>query len=84
MNGETGGASWENWLQNIGGKLVDGYVDYKVTWPASAEASKMQLLGQRGYYTEGQSGAVVPIGGMSSGTMLLLGVALVAVLLLKD
>ncbi len=81
----AGGSSWESWIQSIGSKVADvaanrqtGNQNYEL------ERLKLQALGQYGYYTEGQTGMRVNGMGISSGTLLLLGAGLLAVMLLKD
>ena len=81
--GDTSGDSWGSWLQNIGDRLITGYVNI--------EATKTAQLGQRGYYIDGQPGYYAPANraqpalgaGMSSGVMLLAGAAVLLLLLRK-
>lgn len=82
-DGDTGGDSWGSWLQNIGDRLITGYVNI--------EATKTAQLGQRGYYIDGQPGYYAPANrapalgaGISSGVMLLAGAAVLLLLLRRD
>lgn len=93
---DTGGSSWESfvgWLGSTTGdltKLGGTYLLNQQQINARQNAMQMSSLGQGGYYFDGQTGTyrqipgTVPGLGMSSGTLLLLGAALVAVMMLKD
>ena len=76
-------------MQGIGEKLVSGYVDYKVTWPAKIQEQQIQRLGDLGYYAEGQPGFLGAAPGQPAGfglpaSVLLLGGAVLLFVLLKD
>lgn len=87
---DTSGDSWGAWMQSIGSKLVEGYVDYKVTWPGQIQQQQINRLGDLGYYAEGQPGyrsvAGMPaaVAGFPTGMLMLGGAALLLVFLLKD
>lgn len=80
------GSSWESWIQSIGSKVADvAAANQAGDQKYELERLKLQALGQYGYYTEGQTGLRAANGmGISSGTLLLLGAGLLAVMLLKD
>lgn len=83
---ETNGSSWETWIQGIGSKVIGSAADAKYSQPYDIQKLQLQQLGQYGFYAEGQPGAMRfgTMGGISSGTLLLLGAGLLAVMLLKD
>lgn len=78
-------ASWEEWVQDVGGSVIDKYSDAAYSQPYEIQRLKIEALGDAGYYTEGQPGvkASGTVGGISQGMLLLAGAALVALLLLK-
>lgn len=92
---DTGGSSW---FEAIGGwlgsttadltKIGGQYLLNQQRLQAQQAGLKMTSLGQGGYYFDGQTGTyrALPgtVGGMSGGTLLMIGAALVAVMLLKD
>lgn len=81
--------SWEQWVQDVAGSVIDKAAEAKFTQPYEIDRLRLQALGDLGTYTEGQAG-VKPaaqagtIGGMNSGTVLLIVAAVLAVLMLKD
>ncbi len=84
---ETNGSSWETWIQGIGSKVIGSAADAKFSQPYDIQKLRLQQLGAYGLYNEGQPGMVrygAGIGGISTGTLLLLGAGLLAVMLLKD
>lgn len=82
---ETGN-SWETWIQGVGSKLIGSAADAKFSQPYEIQKLRLQALGDMGYYTEGQAGMIRPgtVGGISSGTLLLIGGALLVFMLMKD
>ncbi|WP_302172873.1 hypothetical protein [uncultured Hydrogenophaga sp.] len=77
--------SWEQWFQDVAGSVVKTAADAKFTQPYEIQRLQLQALGQNGlYYPEGRPATVAgPV--ISSGTLLLIGGAvLVAVLLTRD
>jgi hypothetical protein len=76
-------ATWEEWFQSQASKLVDT----KTTQPYELQRLRLEALGDMGYYTEGQAGtlrAPGTVAGMTSGTLLLIGGALVLFMFMKD
>jgi hypothetical protein len=76
-------ATWEEWFQNQAAKLVDT----KTTQPYELQRLRLEQLGQMGYYTEGQTGTVPrpgTIAGMTTGTLLLIGGAVMLFVFMKD
>lgn len=80
----TSGGSWESWIQKAGGSLLDAY-GKNTQYNNDYQLQKLKIQSQNPYgqmYVDGQP--VMGMGGMSSSTLLLIGVAVVAVMLLKD
>ncbi len=77
-----GGSSWAEWTQGVLGGVIDKYASSKWVQPYETEQMKLQALGQQGYYTEGQRQPTPQASTMNSTTMLLIGGALLAVVLL--
>ncbi len=75
---------WSDSIQTWAGDLIGKWGSAQYVQPYEVQKMQMQALGQAGYYTEGQAGARVATGGINSGTLMLLGAAVVAVMLLKD
>ncbi len=75
---------WSDSIQNWAGSLLDKWGSAQYVQPYEVQKLQLQALGQTGYYTEGQPGARVAASGINSSTLLLLGAAVVAVMLLKD
>lgn len=78
---------WSDWLQRVGERVIGDYSNSRWVMPYQIEQARLQALGQLGYYKEGQPGVNVPAQGLavnSTTVLLLAGVAVVAVLLLKD
>ena len=76
--------SWESWIQKAGGSLLDAY-GKNTQYNNDYQLQKLKIQSQNPYgqmYVDGQP--VMGMGGMSSSTLLLIGVAVVAVMLLKD
>lgn len=82
----TGGTDWASWFQGISQSAIGLYGNVtaqKNSQDFQLEQAKIQYLGQTGYYQEGQA-RTNSLGGISSGTLLLLVAAVAAILLLKD
>jgi hypothetical protein len=80
----TGGSSWESWIQKASGSLLDAY-GKNTQYNNDYQLQKLKIQSQNQYgqmYMDGQP--VMGMGGMNSSTLLLIGVAVVAVMLLKD
>ena len=79
-------ASWEEWVQDVGGSVINAAADAKFTQPYQIQRLQMEALGEGGYYTEGQAGVKSRAGAISiePTTLLLIGAAVVALLMLKD
>lgn len=78
---------WEEWFQNVAGSVIKDASQAQFQQPYELQKLRYQALGEMGLYTEGQpQPAVAPaLFGMSQGTVLLLGAAvLVAVFALRD
>lgn len=77
---------WEEWFQKVGAQVIGDASAAKFTQPYELQKLRYQALGELGLYNEGQPQQVAPAGlfGMSQGAVLLIGVALVAVLVLRD
>ncbi len=75
---------WSDSIQTWAGSLLDKWGSAQYVQPYEVQKLQLQALGQTGYYLEGQPGARAASTGISSGTLLLLGAAVVAVMLLKD
>lgn len=97
LTADTGGFSFESFYNSIGNafdslnkpnSLLGQYMLNQQKINAQQSGLKMTSLGAGGYYYDGQTGTyrALPgtVGGMSGGTLLLIGAALVAVMLLKD
>lgn len=81
----TGGSSWESWIQKASGSLLDAY-GKNTQYNNDYQLQKLKIQSQNPYgqmYVDGQP-VMGGMGGMSSSTLLLIGVAVVAVMLLKD
>lgn len=80
--------SWSETLQGWGTTLVDRWSQATYQTPAQLEAMRIKALGEGGYYEEGQPNFQVQRGapglGISTGTMLLIGAAVLAVVMLRD
>lgn len=80
-------ATWEETIQEWGGKVLDAGIAYGVTNPYEVQKLQIQALGDYGYYNEGQPGtagaAMRQSVALPSGLLLIGGLALV-VFLLKD
>ena len=82
-NPSSSAGSWESWIQKAGGTLLDAY-GKNTQYNNDYQLQKLKIQSQNQYgqmYVDGQP---VNMGGMSSSTLLLIGVAVVAVMLLKD
>jgi hypothetical protein len=76
------GMSWSDWTQSVLGGVIDKYSAAKWVQPYTTEQMRLQALGENGYYQEGQRQPVAQTSMMNSTTMLLIGGALLAVVLL--
>lgn len=93
---DTGGMGWEafgNWLSNSSDKLLNVGGQYLLnSQQIQARQNAMQLssLGTNGYYFDGMTGTYRQVPGtvaglgMSSGTLLLLGGAVLVFMLMKE
>lgn len=77
---------WQTTAQNWGSLLIDRWSQAEYLQPYEVQKLRIQALGERGYYEEGQQGAFQPInhqGGVTiTPTMLMLGgVALIFVMM---
>lgn len=73
--GEIGdGGAWGDWIRSLGSQIV--------STAAQVEVLESRQVGEAGLYREGQAGSK-SVAGISQGTVLLIGAALVAFLLLK-
>ncbi len=86
MDETTNGSSWESWIQGVGSKIIGSAADAKYSQPYEIQRLRLQALGDMGYYSEGQPGMIRPgmVGGMSSGTLLLIGGAVLVFMLMRD
>lgn len=74
-----------DWMQNLIGSVVDKATDAKWVQPYEVQKLHMQALGSTGsYYPEGRPSGQAGMAGLSPTVLILAGVALVAVLMLKD
>jgi hypothetical protein len=83
----SSGSTWESWIQGVAGKVIGSAADAKYSQPYEIQRLRLQALGDMGYYAEGQPGTIAKTGtvaGIPTGTLLLIGAAVVAVMLLKD
>lgn len=74
---------WESFFQGLANTAVGGYTQAQNN-AFELEKAKINYLGQNGYYTEGQPTRNGTIGGINSGTLLLIGAALAVYLLVKN
>lgn len=79
-------SSWQEWVQDVGGGVIGQWANAKYSQPYEVQKLQLQALGDAGYYREGQAGTAQPVRvtGLDTSTILLLGAAVVAVLMLKD
>jgi hypothetical protein len=80
-------ATWEEWIQDIGGKVIGSAAEAKYAQPYEIQRLRLEQLGQMGYYTEGQAGtlrAPGTVAGMPAGTLLLIGGAVLLFMFMKD
>lgn len=75
--------SWEEWFQGVAGNVIDKAASAKYVQPYEIQRLQLQALGETGYYTEGRP-ATVAQGTPVTSWLVLGGLALVAVLVLKD
>lgn len=78
------GTAWGDWFRNLTGSVVNLAAQKEYVLDPQAEAAKWQALGQLGYYREGLPGTTTQQAQGLNGTVLLLGLGLVAILMLKD
>jgi hypothetical protein len=77
--------NWASWFQGVAGNVIGKAADAQYVRPYDIQALKLQALGSTGYYNEGQAGTSAQASaGISGTTMLMIGGALLAVVLLKD
>lgn len=78
---DSTGSGWESWIQRIGGQVIGAAANAQYTQPYEIQKMRIQALGERGYYTEGQPGTQrQPAQGINP--MVLMGGALLLVVLL--
>lgn len=82
-------SSWESWIQGVAGNVIGKAADAQYSQDYELQRLRLQALGENGYYTEGQPGTLRPgmagsVAGIPTGTLLLIGAAVVAIMLLKD
>lgn len=81
-------ATWEEWVQDVGGRVIKDYSSAEFSQPYELAKLQLQSLGTTGrYYTEGMRGVSAPIGQPQNEIqlgMLLIGGIVLAVVLLKD
>jgi hypothetical protein len=80
-------ATWEEWIQNVGGNLIDKAATAEYSQPYEIQRLRLEQLGQMGYYTEGQPGTLPRAGtvaGLPTSTLLLIGGAVVLFMFMKD
>lgn len=80
-------ATWEEWIQNVGGSLIDKAATAEYSQPYEIQRLRLEQLGQMGYYTEGQAGTLQKTGtvaGIPNSTLLLIGGAVVLFMFMKD
>lgn len=75
---------WSDSIQTWAGNLLDKWGSAQYVQPYEVQKLQLQALGQTGYYLEGQPGARTATSGINGSTLLLIGAAVVAVMLLKD
>lgn len=76
-------AGWESFFQGLASTVVGGYAQTQNN-AFELEKAKINYLGQNGYYAEGQPTRNGSVGGINSGTLLLIAAALAVYLLVKD
>ena len=69
------------WAQGIGSSVIGGWASSTYQQPFELEKLKIQALGDKGYYTEGQASAPQKAAGLSP--LVLIGGLVVLVLLLN-
>ncbi len=80
------GSSWSDWLQKVAAGVVDKAATAQWVQPYETERMRLRALGTDGVYTEGQRNAVTKansVAGINSTTLLLIGGAVVAFMLMK-
>lgn len=78
---------WSTWVQNVSAGLIDKAASAQYVQPYEIQKLQLEALGQTGYYREGQAGTIPPVGGglaISGNTLLLIGAAVLAVMLMRD
>lgn len=79
---------WFTWAQDVAGGVISKAADAKFVQPYEIEKLRLQALGDLGVYTEGQPGTRQPAqpAGLTINptTMLLIGGAVLAVMMLRD
>lgn len=77
---------WSSWIQNVAGGVIEKASSARWVQPYETEQMRLRALGQAGlgYYVEGQrQGQPAVVAGISSNTLLLAAVAVVALLVLR-
>lgn len=84
---ETNGSAWESWIQGVAGNVIGKAADAKYSQNYELQRLRLQALGDMGYYAEGQPGVIRQSGtvaGIPTGTLLLIGGAVLVFMLMKD
>lgn len=79
---DSSASGWGDWLQKTASTVIGGYVGKDTNTDYQLKKQQLTQLGQLGYYTEGQTTRAQAQS--MNGTILLIGLAVVAVMLLKD
>lgn len=87
--GDNQNSNWESWIQGVAGNVIGKAADKTYSQDYELQRLRLQALGDYGYYTEGQPGTIRPmrpgmVAGIPTGTLLLIGAAVVAFVLLRD
>lgn len=81
-------SSWETWIQDQAGSLLQKAADAKFTQPYEIDRLRLQALGDLGTYTEGQPNTVpanqAGAFGLSNGALLLIGGGVLLFLMTRD
>lgn len=87
MDETSTGSNWESWFQGVAGKVIGSAVDAKYSQPYELQRLRLEALGDLGYYAEGQPGTLRQpgtVGGITTGTLLLIGGIALVFVLMKD
>jgi len=74
---------WQQTIGSWGTTLLNGYTNAKFVQPYEVQKLQLQALGQDGLYNEGQPGVYVPPPAINSTTLLLIGAAVVAFMVMS-